>query len=74
MVHRTTCYGYYGWTIYVVCHCFNMHCYSALMKGQRLFKVVGTRENNIDRTSLFAIVIIVAQPCEQVVTVLMVEQ
>ena len=44
------------------------------MKQERLFTVVGREENNIDRTSLFAIVIIVAQPCEQVVTVLMVEQ
>ena len=34
-----------------------------------------TEENNIDRTSLYVIVIIVAQPCQQVVTVLlMVEQ
>ena len=49
-------------------------CCSALMKQERLFTVVGREENNIDRTSLFAIVIIVAQPCEQVVTVLMVEQ
>ena len=44
------------------------------MKQQRLFKVVETGGNNIDRTSLFAIVIIAAQPCKQVVTVLMVEQ
>ena len=37
--------------------------------------VVETGENNIDRTSLFVIVIIVAQPClKQVVTVLMLEQ
>ena len=36
------------------------------MKQQRLFPVVvviETGENNIDRTSLFAIVIIVGQPC-----------
>ena len=33
------------------------------MKQQRLFTVVEIGENNIDRTSLFAIVIIVAQPC-----------
>ena len=44
----------------------------ALMKQQRLFMVVGTGESNIDRTSLFAIVIIVAQPCST--TVLLVEQ
>ena len=45
------------------------------MKQQRLFTVVETGENNnIDRTSLFVIVIIVAQPCQQVVTILMVEQ
>ena len=42
------------------------------MKQQRLFTVVETGENNIDRTSLFAIVIIVAQPCQQVVTALLV--
>ena len=42
------------------------------MKQQLLFTVVETRENNIDRTSLF--VIIVTQPCSQVVTVLMIEQ
>ena len=36
--------------------------------------VVETGENNIDWASLFVIVIIVAQPCWQVVTVLMVEQ
>ena len=35
----------------------------ALMKQQRLFTVVETGENNIDRTSLFVIVIIVTQPC-----------
>ena len=35
----------------------------ALMKQQRLFTVVETGENNIDRISLFVIVIIVAQPC-----------
>ena len=35
----------------------------ALMKQQRLFTVVETGENNIDRTSLFVIVVIVAQPC-----------
>ena len=46
------------------------YCCSAFMKQQRLFTVVETGENNIDRTSLF----IVAQPCSQVVTVLMVEQ
>ena len=33
---------------------------SAVMKQQRLFTVVETAENNIDRTSLFVIVIIVA--------------
>ena len=44
------------------------------MKQQRLFTVVETGENNIDRTSLFVIVIIVAQPCWQGVTILMVEQ
>ena len=32
-----------------------------MMKQQPSFTVVGTRENNIDRTSLFLIVIIVAQ-------------
>ena len=41
---------------------FQQRC-SALMKQQQLFTVVGTRENNIDRTSLFVIVIIVVQPC-----------
>ena len=30
---------------------------------QRLFTVVETRENNIDRISLFVIIIIVAKPC-----------
>ena len=34
-------------------------CCSALMKHQRLFTVVETGEDNIDRTSLFAVVIIV---------------
>ena len=33
------------------------------MKQQRLLTVVKTGENNIDRTSVFVIVIIVAQPC-----------
>ena len=33
------------------------------MKQQRLFTVVETAESNIDRTRLFVIVIIVAQPC-----------
>ena len=47
---------------------------SALMKQQRLFTVVETGENNIDRTSLFVIVIIIAQFSQQVATVLMVEQ
>ena len=36
----------------------NEQCCSALMKQQRLFTVVETGENNIDGTSLFAIVII----------------
>ena len=39
-------------------------CCSVLMEQQRLFTVVGKiGENNIDKTSMFAIVIIVAQPC-----------
>ena len=33
------------------------------MKQQGLFTVVETEENNIVRTSLLAMVIIVAQPC-----------
>ena len=37
-------------------------CCSALMKQQQLFTVVETGDSNIDRTSLFVIVIIVAQP------------
>ena len=45
------------WTNNVV-HILFQQCYSALMKQQWLFTVVGTRENNTDRTSLFAIVII----------------
>ena len=45
-----------------------------MMKQQPSFTVVGTRENNIDRTSLFLIVIIVAQSSQQIVTVVMVEQ
>ena len=44
------------------------------MKQQQLLTVVETRENNIDRTSLFVIVIIIAQFSQQVATVLMVEQ
>ena len=36
--------------------------------------VVETGRTNIDRTRLFAIVIIIAQPCKQVVTVLMVKE
>ena len=39
------------------------------MKQQRLFTVVETGKNNIDTLSLFAIVIIVAHPCWQLVTV-----
>ena len=35
----------------------------ALMDEQRLLTDVETGENDIDRTSLFAIFIIVAQPC-----------
>ena len=52
---------------------FNEQCCSLLFQccsalifidlQQRLFTVVETGENNIDRTSLFVIVIIVAQPC-----------
>ena len=38
-------------------------CCSVLMKQERLFTIVETGENNIDRTSLFVIVIIVTQPC-----------
>ena len=45
------------------CSLLFQQCCSALMKQQRLFTVVGTGENDIDRTSLFVIVIIVAQPC-----------
>ena len=56
------------------CSLLFQQCCSALMKQEQLFVVVGTGENNIDRTSLFVIVITVAQPCQQVVTVLMVEQ
>ena len=40
------------------------------MKQPRLFPVVETGENNIDNV----IVIIVAQPCQQLAIVLMVEQ
>ena len=45
------------------CSLLFQQCCSALMKQQRLFTVVETGENDIDRTSLFVIVIIVAQPC-----------
>ena len=63
---------YHGGTIlFTIVSTMSMtECCSALMKQQCLFTVVETGENNIDRTSLF----IVAQPCSQVVTVLMVEQ
>ena len=47
---------------------------SALMKQQWLFMVVEIVKKNIDRSSLFAIVIIVAHPCWPFLTVLMVEQ
>ena len=58
-------HGYYGWTMLneQCCSLLFQQCLSALMKLQRSFTVVETEENNIDRTSLFAIVIIVAQPC-----------
>ena len=45
------------------CSLLFQQCCSALMKQQRLFTVVETGENNIDKTSLFIIVITVAQPC-----------
>ena len=38
-------------------------CCWALTRQQLLLTVIGTGENNIDRTSLFASVIIVVQPC-----------
>ena len=40
------------------CSSLFQQCCSALKRQQRFFTVVGTGENNIDRTSLFAIVII----------------
>ena len=49
----------------VVQHLWSNNCCSALLNEDR---------TRIDRTRLFAIVIIVAQPCRQVVTVLMVKQ
>ena len=45
---------------------FQQRCSASVMKQQRLSVTVvgqGTGESNIDRTSLFAIVIIVGQPC-----------
>ena len=41
-------------------HWLNNRCTTVV---QRLFTVVETRENNIDRISLFVIIIIVAKPC-----------
>ena len=78
-------HSYHGWTMLLNEQCCSLlfqqscsllfqKCCLTLMKQQRLFKVVETGGNNIDRTSLFVIVIIAAQPCKQVVTVLMVEQ
>ena len=49
----------------VVQHLWSNNCCSALLNEDR---------TRIDRTRLFAIVIIVAQPCRHVVTVLMVKQ
>ena len=63
-------HGYHGSTMLLngqCCLLLFQQCCSALMKQQRLFTTVGTGtgKSNIDRTSLCAIVLIVAQPCYQ---------
>ena len=39
------------------CSLLLQKCYSALIKQQWLFTAVGTGDNNVDRTTMFAIVI-----------------
>ena len=65
VVHRTILFTIVSAMLFIEQYCSLLfqQCCSALMKQQRLFTVVETGENNIDRTSLFVIVIIVAQPC-----------